>query len=228
MLAHVVLACANEGYLMERKRYRDTRGDACAGLKVIKMDSYHILKSIHKVGHPMTGTVIGYEPSVNDLGIGIGGKVLLETNADYEVVIPYHYLFDKENNFDEVHLPEIGAKIKTVIKNHVDNTLYVSSRPSDLEQTEIDKFKSFYRFAEENEEGKRVTGVVKKAMPFGLFVDIGSSFIGLIDIGHTSFSRGEKLPYKNSDWPKENELVNCVIGYYRFHERQIGLGWIPG
>ena len=30
-------------------------------------------------------------------------------------------------------------------------------------------------------------------MPFGLFVDIGAKFIGLIDIGHSSFNKGKNF-----------------------------------
>ena len=64
-------------------------------------------------------------------------------------------------------------------------------------------------------------------MPFGLFIDIGSPFIGLIDIGHSNFNRGKKLSHNNSGWPKEGDSIKCVIAYYRFNDRQIGLGWTP-
>lgn len=191
------------------------------------MNSYQVLKSIHKVGHPLTGTVIGYEQPISHHGMLIGGRVILETSSKYKVVLPYDYLFDEKKEFDKMLLPEIGIQIETVIKNHVDDTLFVSSKPSDLEQTEIQEFRKFYEFIENNKEGKGVKGIVKKVMSFGLFVDIGSPFIGLIDIGHSSFNQGKKLSYDNSEWPIENEAIECVIAYYRFYNRQIGLGWTP-
>ena len=191
------------------------------------MDSYQILKSIHKVGHPLTGKVIGYKQPIDHHGMLIGGEVFLNTSSEYKVVLPYDYLFEERKNFDKTLLPEIGCRIKAVVKNHVDDILYVSSKPSDLEQTEIQKFKEYYKFIEQNKEGRIVKGIVKKIMSFGLFVDIASPFIGLIDIGHSSFNRGKRLSHNNLEWPKEGDRISCIIAYYRFHDRQIGLGWNP-
>ena len=62
------------------------------------MDSYQILKTIHKVGHPINGTVIGYEQPINNNGMLVGAKVLLETSSDYKVVLPFENIFDKIKN----------------------------------------------------------------------------------------------------------------------------------
>jgi ribosomal protein S1 len=191
------------------------------------MDSYQILKSIHKVGHTIVGIVNGYNEPIKRNGILIGGQVILKTKSEYQVLLPYDYLFDEKKEFNEELLPKIGSRIETVIKNHVDNSLYVSARPKDLEQSTIQEYKKFYDYIENNKEGQIVVGIVKKVMPFGLFVDLGSEFTGLIDIGHSDFNNGKKLPYDNSKWPKEGDTVRCVIAYYRFHNKQIGLGWIP-
>jgi len=152
------------------------------------MDSYQVLKSIHKVGHPLFGKVIGYTKPIYHQGRVIGGHVILKTSTEYTVVLPYGDLFDEDKSFDKTLLPELGRQIKTVTKNHVDDILYVSSRPSDLAQKEIQKYREFYDFIEKHKEGQCVEGIVKRRMPFGLFIDIGVEFIGLIDIGHSSFN----------------------------------------
>ena len=120
------------------------------------MDSYQVLKSIHKVGHPIEGNVIGYNEPIEHNGILIGGQVILKTISEYQVLLPYDYLFDEKKNFSEEFLPKIGSEIETVIKNHVDNTLYVSSRPKDLEQSRIREYQEFYDFIEKNKEGQNV------------------------------------------------------------------------
>lgn len=183
------------------------------------MDSYQILKTIHKIGHPVTGTVIGYNQALR--------QVVLETSSDYKVVLPFDYIFDEDKKFEEGLIPKIGDEIMTVVRNHVEDTLYVSSRPKDLDPVQIQEFKDFYEFTKKNIEGGEINGIVKKVMPFGLFIDIDSQFFGLIDIGHSSFNKGEKLPCNYSEWPKEGDEIKCIIGYFRFHDRQIGLGWIP-
>jgi len=191
------------------------------------MESYQILKSIHKVGHSLTRKVIGYKEPIDHNGTCIGGQVILESNSEFNVILPFDYLFDDKMVFDKSLLPEIGHPIKVVIKNYVDDILYVSSRPSDLDEKEIQNYKQFYDFIEKNNEGKSVEGIVKKVMSFGIFVDIGSEFIGLIDIGHSSFNMGKKLPNDLSKWPKKGGKIKCVIAYYRFYNKQIGLGWTP-
>lgn len=191
------------------------------------MESYQILKSIHKVGHSLTGKVIGYKEPIEYNGTCIGGEVILESNSEFNIILPFDSLFDDMKDFDKSLLPEIGYPIKVVIKNYVDGILYVSSRPSDLDEKEIQNYTHFYDFIEKNIEGKNIDGIVKKVMPFGIFVDIGSEFIGLIDIGHSSFNLGKKLPDDLSKWPKKGDKINCVIAYYRFNNKQIGLGWAP-
>jgi hypothetical protein len=191
------------------------------------MNSYQVLKTIHKVGHPISARVLGYKHPSNNDTFPYTGRVLLEANSEYNVELPYLFTVDDLEDFDESFLPKIGSKIKAVIKTHVDNTLFVSTKPSDVNENEIKLYKEFYEFVGKNEEGTHIKGIVKKVEPFGLFVDIGVPFIGLIDIGHTSFNQGKRLPYDQMDWPKEGETIACVIAYYRFDGLQIGLGWIP-
>jgi hypothetical protein len=191
------------------------------------MDSYQILKSIHKVGHPLKGKVIGYnEPTEHD-GIPFGGQVILKTNSKYQTLLPFECLFDEEKDFNKQLLPQIGSEIETVVRNHVEDTLYVSARPKDLHPTTIKEYQQYYPFIEENQEGKIVEGIVTKSTPFGLFVDIGSQFMGLIDVGHSNFNRGEKLLDEQTNWPEEGDSIKCIIAYFRFDARQVGLGWNP-
>lgn len=189
------------------------------------MDSYQVLKSIHKVGHILVGKVTEHEDLTDENGTLIGGEITLETTSKYKVVLPYHSIFDTNEDFDKTRLPKPGSQVKTVIKNHVDNILYVSLKPGDLEQ--ITEYRNFYDFVEKNDEGQIVEGTVKKVVSFGLFVDIGSPFIGLIDIGHSSFNSGKRLSSDSSKWPKEGDSIKCIIAYYRFANKQIGLGWNP-
>ncbi|UZR99991.1 S1 RNA-binding domain-containing protein [Chondrinema litorale] len=191
------------------------------------MDAYQILKEIHRVGHPLTGTVIGYETPKLINGKLIGGKILLDANLELKVVIPFYDFFDDYNEYDKNLLPKIGAHITTVIKNYVDGMLYVSAKKSDVSEEEICSFKAFYEFVDERKIGEKVTGIVKGVTSFGLFVEIENKHVGLIDIGHYSFNYGERLPVDRLAWPKEGDSINCLIAYFRFHNRQIGLGWLP-
>ena len=124
-------------------------------------------------------------------------------------------------------IPKIGDSVETVVFNFVDDTLYLSAKPHDLRPETIADWANYYAYIESLNLGDQTTGFVKQAMPFGLFVDLGSPYVGLIDIGHSPFSGGQRLPYDYEEWPKVGDQIRCNIGYFRFHNRQIGLGWIP-
>ena len=189
------------------------------------MNSYQILKSVHKVGHPISGEVLGYDKiaSYKDY---IMCNIIVKTDSEFRSILPFDSLFDTPPPFNEALLPKKGEKIDMVIKNHVDNTLYLSAKPSDLRKSEIEKFKDFYSFIEKLEVGTIKTGKVEKIRPYGIFVDLTWPYPALIDIGHSDFNRGEKLPYDNNLWPKEGDSIQCIISYFRFYNKQIGLGWI--
>lgn len=190
------------------------------------MDSYQVLKSIHKVGHPISGTVIGYDDFVSVSGERFCG-IVVETDSEFKSILPFDYLFDNPTEFDERLLPEKGVTIDMVVKNHVDDVLYLSARPSDTSQSEIEEYKHFYSFIESIETGDLKIGKVEKVMPFGIFVDLSIPYLALIDIGHSEFNGGERLPLDNELWPKEGDSIKCMISYFRFYNKQIGLGWIP-
>lgn len=167
----------------------------------------------------MTGKVTGYSASLS--------RVFLKSNSVYKVVLPIEYLFEDGDKFEKKILPLLGREIEVAVRNHVNDTLYVSARASDLAQEKIQGYRDFYKFIEEKKQGDVIRGTVLEVMPFGVFVDMGSPYFGLIDIGHNSFNRGEQLPLDFTKWPQIGEPINCVISYYRFSNKQIGLGWLP-
>ena len=169
------------------------------------MDSDQVKKTVYKIGHPLTGTVVGYEQPLNYNGLLYGAKVLLKTSSDYKIVLPFEYLFDEIKDFDASLFPELGRQMELVVMNHINDTLYVSSKPSSLEPEEIQKHKDFYEFMENNKEGSLISGIVTKATHFGLFVDLEAPGIGLVNIVNSKLHGGTKLPFNNSEWPKEGE-----------------------
>lgn len=124
-------------------------------------------------------------------------------------------------------IPSIGSKIETVVSNFVDGTLYLSAKPHDLKSSTVQEWRDFYTHISALAVGHEITGIVEKKTSFGLFVNIGSPYVGLIDIGHLSFNRGHELPLDYDAWPKAGDNICCIIAYFRFHGRQIGLGWLP-
>lgn len=176
----------------------------------------------------MVGKVIGHKPPSTEInGQPFGAKVFLRTKSYQEAILPYEFLFDEWDIYDARLLPDIGQQIETVIFNYVEGKLILSSKPKDLKRETIQEYREFYEFVDKGNEGQKIIGTIKKVMPFGLFVDIGIPFIGLIDFGHIQFNRGKQLPYDYSKWPKEGDNIQCVISYYRFQNKQIGLGWAP-
>lgn len=82
--------------------------------------------------------------------------------------------------------------------------------------------------------GYKFSAKVLKIKPFGIFVEIierpenSSEYLGLIDIGHTVLCKkdSQKLPLNKTQWPKEGSDINCIVSYYREHNKQLGLGWL--
>ncbi|MEO0468918.1 MAG: hypothetical protein AAF206_04795 [Bacteroidota bacterium] len=190
------------------------------------MDSYEILKNIHKVGHPVSGVVTGYKmySSKSDFP---RCHIEVQTNSVYRSVLPFGNLFDEHQAYDKDLLPPIGSTLEMVVSNHSEGTLYLSARPKDLAKTEVQAYKDFYQLIEALETGSTMTGRIEQVRPFGIFVDLGLPFVGLIDVGNSEFNRGVRLPYDHLVWPKEGEHIQCILAYFRFWNRQLGLGWIP-
>ncbi len=191
------------------------------------MNAYDVLRDIHQIGSPLVGTVIGRTEIEMSNGFP-GGHLTLATTSKFRAILPYQHLADDHEGINTSLIPDVGSQIETVVFNFIDGTLYLSARPTDLKSSTIKEWADFYAYIGTLSIGGEIPGVVEKAMPFGLFVNIGSPYIGLIDIGHLSFNGGHALPFDNDAWPKAGDHIRCNIGYIRFHNRQIGLGWIPG
>lgn len=191
------------------------------------MNSYEILKSIHKVGHRISGVVLGHE-RFEYQGF-VTYHVEVETQSKYKSVLTYHSV-EYNLPLTEHSIPQIGTTVEMVVRNFIDDTqtLYLSAKPSDLEETEIKLYEDFYKVVETIKEGTVIEGKICKVAPFGVFVELlDCPFVGLIDIGHFDFNGGKKLPINFSSWLKEGDTIRCVVSYFRFDNRQIGLGWLP-
>lgn len=188
-------------------------------------NSYEILLKCHKVGHPIDCRVIGYDffdheefPTCD---------VLVDAKSKFICKIPFNNLFDGLVEFNKKRLPLIGEVLKSVVSNHVDDTLYLSTRPKDISWEEIEKYKDYYRLVDKLEIGEEVTGKVVRVMSFGIFVQLGFEYLGLVDVGHIRFNSGQPLPLDSTKWPNEGDEITCIQSYFRLHSRQIGLGWKP-
>ncbi|WP_125916713.1 hypothetical protein [Hymenobacter coccineus] len=192
------------------------------------MDSYEVIRTIHKIGHPISGTVLEYR-KFETAGGFIDCHIEIKANSKLKCILSYADLIEDHNYkmFKESLIPERGTRLDMVVKNCVDNTLYLSAKPSDTNAAQVEKFRDFYKFIDGLEVGAVVKGKVEKVVPFGVFINFSTPYIGLIDIGHIEFNGGKQLPGDFSKWPKEGEIIKCVVSYYRLHSRQIGLGWIP-
>lgn len=190
------------------------------------MNAYEVLRDVHQIGSPLVGTVTGHTDI--DMAYGLpSGHVTLATSSEYRAILPFQHLAEDTSQFNPDLIPPIGSEIAAVVFNFVDGTLYLSAKPDDLKPSTIEQWRAFYAYVHTLRIGCEIIGIVKKVVPFGLFVDIGSPYTGLIDIGHTSFSRGQALPFDHTAWPTVGERIRCTVGYIRFHNRQIGLGWLP-
>ncbi len=176
------------------------------------MDSWEVVRFIHKIGSPLKAIVTGFDDY---------GRVLLETGTDYKSVLAYGFEDSRAQ-----HLYQIGEELDTVVYNCVDGILYLSSRPIDTSRQSIEEWKVFYDFIDTLELGTIVRGIVTASRAFGIFVDIGAPYIGLIDVGHDRFNGGDRLPDDMSIWPSAGGGIDCRVSYFRLHNRQIGLGWI--
>jgi hypothetical protein len=189
------------------------------------MDSWEAIRYVYKIGSPIKGIVIDY---IDD------AFVLLKTSSPYKSVVPFHNLVDLDKNFTfDAHktftpeiLPAIGSEINTVVSNFGEEVLYLSAKPSDLSETTIKEWQLYYDFIDTIEIGIIVTGTVSSSQPFGLFVDIGAPYIGLIDVGHTRFNRGDPLPDEINCGFNKGDDITCRVSYFRLHNKQIGLGWM--
>ena len=190
------------------------------------MNAYEVLRDVHQVGSPLLGTVTG-RTDIDMVHGFLGGHVTLATSSEYRAILPYQDLADDPSQFTPDLIPPIGSEIATVVFNFVDGMLYLSAKPKDLKPSTIELWRVFYAYVHTLKVGCEIIGVVEKAVPFGLFVNIGSPYIGLIDVGHTSINGGKALPFDQLAWPKLGDRIRCTIGYIRFHNRQIGLGWSP-
>ncbi len=190
------------------------------------MNANEVLLDIHPIGSLLVGTITGRTEIEMTHGIP-GGHVTLDTSSKFHAILPYDHLTDDHSRFKPELIPSVGSQVSTVVFNYVDGTLYLSAKPSELKSSTIKEWQDFYAYVHTLSIGREMTGVVQKSMPFGLFVDIGSPYTGLIDIGHSSFNGGHPLPFDHTRWPRVGERIRCNIGYIRFHNRQIGLGWIP-
>ncbi|QHT70965.1 S1 RNA-binding domain-containing protein [Rhodocytophaga rosea] len=130
----------------------------------------------------------------------------------------------KAEDFKEELLPERGSIIKTVIKNHIDDTLCLSVDQEDLKL--VEEYQAFYQVIKTLKEGTITSGVVKAIVPFGIFVDLGYPYQGVVDIGHTDFNGGDRLPIDFIEKLKAGDTIQCIISYFRFDDRQIGLRWL--
>ena len=190
------------------------------------MNSYEVLLNIHRIGSRISGVVIACDEPDNSLGT-VSGRVTLQTETAYRALLPYSHMVDQLSSFSPKIIPVVGSRVDAVVFNFVDGTLYLSTKPEDLSDTTIRKWQQYYDYIGSLTIDSTITGTVKHKVPFGLFVNIGSPFIGLIDIGHVRFNGGGQLPYDSADWPNEGDEIQCNVGYFRFHNQQIGLGWLP-
>jgi hypothetical protein len=120
--------------------------------------------------------------------------------------------------------PRVGESIQAVICNYHDYHIYLSARPHDLVPESIQRWRQWHELLRTIHIGQVVTGTVTHVMHFGLFLELGLGFIGLIDIvGHTHYP-GQYLPRNPDHWPKVGDSLRCMIRYYQGHE--IGLSWM--
>lgn len=156
-----------------------------------------------------------------------GGFIHLKTASEFPAILSYDSINDDPTEFDESKLPAIGDELNTVVFNFVDGKLYLTAQPCELAESRIDQWRRYYEYIDTINVGNTVSGIVHRIEPFGLFVDIGSEFIGLIDIGHARMVSTPRLPYRQSDWPPVGTRIKCRIEYLRLRDQQIGLGWLP-
>ncbi|MEM9567973.1 MAG: S1 RNA-binding domain-containing protein [Cyanobacteria bacterium P01_E01_bin.34] len=194
------------------------------------VDAWSVVRHIHHYGSPITGRVTSLQPFHSSCGsLDLDGYIHLETTSQFPAVLRYSDLVNDPADFDVSKLPSVGNEVDTVVRNFVENTLILSARPYDLSKKRINQWQRYYEYIETLKMGDEITGTVTRVRPFGLFVDIGSEFRGLIDIGHNTWLVSTpQLPYDPSQWPQVGDPIRCKIEYLRLHGQKIGLGWLPG
>ncbi|MCA9213564.1 MAG: hypothetical protein KDB27_10890 [Planctomycetales bacterium] len=156
-----------------------------------------------------------------------GGYIHLRTESEYPALLPYYSLSDDPAEFDRLGLPTVGDRLNTVVANFVGGKLFLTAQPSELTDIRIEQWQRYYEYIDTITVGDAVPGVVTCAQPFGLIVDIGSEFTGLIDIGHSRVVSTPHLPFDHTRWPPVGSRIQCRIEYLRLRDQQIGLGWLP-
>jgi ribosomal protein S1 len=190
------------------------------------MDSWEVLRNFHHIGSPIRSTVTSH------LGAGVSngkllGHVTLKVDSPYPAILPYSHLVDEDDTISRIVIPKIGDQLDAVVFNFVDGSLYLTARANDLRETTIRHWQLYYDYIDTLKLGSTIVGVVEQTRRFGIFVNMGSSFLGLIDIGHSQMSGGIPLSLDPSSWPKKGDPIKCRIGYFRLHNQQVGLGWVP-
>ena len=194
------------------------------------MHQQDILRYVHHVGSPVTGSVIDRTEVTMSHGSPCG-HLTLRTASAYPAILSYDRLTDDRASCSPDLIPQIGDTLTAVVFNFVDDTLILTATPRDLAPASIAAWRQFYAYVDTLTVGEHITGVVTQVMPFGLFVNIGAPYRGLIDYGHTvmaaALNRGHALPHDYAAWPTVGDTIQCIIGYIRFRNQQIGLLWNP-
>ena len=190
------------------------------------IDAWSVVRHTHQLGSPIAGVVTHLE-SFDIPNCPPDGHIHVATDSQFPAVLPYHNLTSDQVEFNPSLLPSIGDQIEAVVFNFVDGRLYLTSQPRAMDPMQIAKWQRYYDYIETIQLGEAITGIVKEARPFGIFVDIGSEFDGLIDLGLSQAFNLQPLPSEPSDWPKVGNSIRCSLAYLRLHNRQIGLGWLP-
>lgn len=153
----------------------------------------------------------------------------LKVKIDREITgtLKYTSLVDDSTTFEQ-QLPTIGNRVETVVCNHIDQDLYLTTAPSSLSPETIQKYRDFYIYKDQTSLGTIINGTVSSIQPFGVFVNIKEvPFSALIEIVLSKYYPGKPLPYHQSDWPQKGERIRCRVNYFREHNTEIGLGWLP-
>lgn len=190
------------------------------------MHPYDVLLNIHHMGSRISATVVSHVES-QESPEPMYRSVLLETDSGQLARLAHSNLVDDPATFTPQIIPKVGERVDAVVANFVDGVLYLSARPEDLLETTVRRWQEYYDYIGSLTIGSTIKGRVERQRPFGLFVNIGGPFIGLIDIGHQRIAGGVPLPRDNDAWPQEGDEINCRIAYFRLHGQQIGLGWLP-
>lgn len=190
------------------------------------MDSWEVLRTIHHIGSPIRGTVTSHHGTglSNDKPLG---HVTLTTDSPYPALLPFSHLVPENDTVSPIVIPKIGDEIDTVVFNFVDGTLYLSARANDLRETTIRQWQLYYDYIDTLAVGSTIVGVVEQTREFGIFVNMGGPFPGLIDIGHSRLSGGTRLSHDPVHSPKAGDQIQCRVAYFRMHNQQIGLCWLP-